>query len=135
MTVTVTIVIKSKSNAHFWVLQITRFLLIYNKPFNQFKFRILVFKVYRKIFLIRIFSHVTRKRKKEEICACVIQLVIVRAKKRKFFMSEYWESYPRVILIVWTFPDLPISWMLFLKPITNAYMREKYQQLKYTHVG
>ena len=23
----------------------------------------------------------------------------------------------------------------FLKSITNAYMREKYQQLKYTHVG
>ena len=23
-------------------------------------------------------------------------------------MSEYRESYPRVILIVWTFPDLPI---------------------------
>ena len=24
-------------------------------------------------------------------------------------MSEYRESYPRVILIVWTFPDLPIA--------------------------
>ena len=38
-------------------------------------------------------GHVTRKRKKEKVTECVIQMRILRAKKRKFFMSESWDLY------------------------------------------
>ena len=130
MTVTMTMVIKSNSNAHFWVLRITRFLLIYNKPFYQFKFRILVFKVYRKIFPDSNSQSCDSKMKKgrsmrmrRSISNKLINLL--RAKKLKFSMSESRGRYPRLILIIWTISWSSYSILWKLNQYGLGYLYEK----------
>ena len=63
MTIILTSIRKFYSNACFWVLQITCFLLIYRKPYEGSKFKIRISKSIGRFCLTRCPGHVTRKQK------------------------------------------------------------------------
>ena len=119
MDVVLTTNLEFHFNACFWVLEITCFLLIYDKPYNRSKFRIRISKSIGRFFLTRFPGHVTRKRKRKEISTFVIKLQKGKTKKRKFSVSESWIVYFFRISSYGKFPDLRIR---FCEKRTNKHL-------------
>ena len=101
----------------FWFTQITCFLLIYSKPYNHSKTRILNSKSIGRFFLTQFSSHVTRKRENERSMHMRNVISNIRSEKTKIF-------HVRVSRIVSPsdFDRMDISWSSH----TRRWKRRKY---------
>ena len=81
------------------------FLLIYSKPYNHSKYRILNSKSIGRFFLTQFSSRVTRKREKERKMHMRNLMSNILSEKRKIFYIRVLRNVFPKILIVWKFPD------------------------------